>query len=298
MDYKKIFRSRKMRLRILRCLSWIPDSLMIRLQYRIHMGRKLHLNNPQRYSEKIQHYKCYYRNPNMWRCVDKYEVRNYLHERGLEKYLNELYGVFDSVFDIDFDKLPKQFVVKTTDGGGNLEVYICRNNNEQARSEIIERFGAFARREKKSPGREYAYYGIKRTRIIVEKLLTDADCPDDGINDYKFICCNGKVACIVVDVDRNILHKRNFYNRQWENLNIGSDCPQIDREVAPPVNLDEMISLAETLSEKFPQVRVDLYNIKGKIIFGELTFYPWSGYVQYNPDSFDFELGDKFIIDY
>ena len=88
MDYKKIFRSRKMRLRILRCLSWIPDSLMIRLQYRIHMGRKLHLNNPQRYSEKIQHYKCYYRNPNMWRCVDKYEVRNYLQERGLEKYLN------------------------------------------------------------------------------------------------------------------------------------------------------------------------------------------------------------------
>ena len=120
MDYKKIFRSRKMRLRILRCLSWIPDSLMIRLQYRIHMGRKLHLNNPQRYSEKIQHYKCYYRNTNMWRCVDKYEVRNYLQERGLEKYLNELYGVFDSVFDIDFDKLPKQFVVKTTDGGGEF----------------------------------------------------------------------------------------------------------------------------------------------------------------------------------
>lgn len=298
MDYKKIFRNRKTRLYILQLLSWIPDIWMIRLQYWIHTGRRLHLKNPKRYTEKIQHYKCFYRNPIMWHCVDKYEVRSYLQERGLEKYLNVIYGVFDSVYDIDFDKLPSQFVVKTTDGGGNTEVYICKENNKKNREEIVRRFGNFANREKKSPGREYAYYGIKRTRIIIEKLLVNAMNPDNGVDDYKFICCNGRVLCIVQDVDRNILHRRNFYDCQWNNLHVGSDCPPINREVEPPGNLKEMIELAEKLASEFPHVRVDLYNVNNQIVFGELTFYPWSGYVQFTPDSFDFELGDKFVINY
>lgn len=298
MNYKKLIPSRSIRLKILSLLFWVPDTWMIRLQYRIHMGRSLHLRNPKRYTEKLQHYKCFYRNPDMWRCVDKYEVRNYLTEKGFQRYLNELYGVYNSVYDINFDLLPNQFVVKTTDGGGNTEIYLCRDNNEKSRAEIINKFGQFDHREKKSPGREYAYNGIKQTRIVVEKLLVDMTNPDNGVNDYKFICCNGKIACIVLDVDRNIGHKRNFYDCQWNNLHIGSDCPQIKREVIPPVNLSEMINIVEQLSKDFPQVRVDLYNIDGTIIFGEMTFYPWSGYVQFDPDSFDFALGDKFQINY
>lgn len=298
MDYKKIFRSRKTRLYILRLLSWIPDVWMIRLQYWIHMGRVLHLKHPKRYTEKIQHYKCFYRNPTMWRCVDKYEVRKYLQERGLEKYLNTLYGVFDSVYDIDFDKLPKQFVVKTTDGGGNTEVYICKENNDEARKEIISRFGSFAQRKKKSPGREYAYYGIEKTRVIVEKLLVNPIAPACGVDDYKFICCNGRVACIVLDVGRNVEHRRNFYDSKWNNLRVEAEYPQTDKTISPPSNLQEMIVLAETLAKEYPQVRVDLYNLDGQIVFGELTFYSYSGYIQFTPDSFDFELGDKFMINY
>ena len=93
-----------------------------------------------------------------------------------------------------------------------------------------------------------------------------------------------------------ILHKRNFYDEAWNNLNVTSDAPACDREIPKPENFDKMMEIASKLSEDFPFVRVDLYNVSGKIYFGELTFYPWSGYVQYTPDKFDFELGEKFVL--
>lgn len=281
-----------MRLQLLQYLSWIPDRLMIRLQYYIHQGRCLHLKKPQRFTEKIQHYKCYYRNPNMWKCVDKYEVRNYLIERGLEGYLNEIYGVFDSVYDINFDKLPNQFVVKTTDGGGSTEVYICHENNGKIHTEIINRFKHFTGRVIKSPGREYAYYGIKKTRIIVEKYLEDELNLSKSIIDYKFFCFNGIALFCQVISNRETNETIDLFDREFNHqaglVGLNEKAHNSVHPIAKPLNYDKMIEVAETLSSDFPFVRVDLYNLQGQIIFGEMTFYPASSYGHFTREDFDF----------
>lgn len=292
--YKKIIRSPKMRKRILDALCFVPDELMLKLQYRIKLGRKLDLKNPERFTEKVQWYKLHYHNPLMRQCVDKYEVRKFIADKGLQDILVALYGHYEDIEQIKFDSLPDQFVIKTTNGGGGLNVAIVTDKKKFLASEDKTKLKAQPFLEN-SGGREWAYYGLE-PGIIVEELLINNDNPSAGVNDYKIFCFNGKVECIVVDVDRYIGHKRNFYDAQWNDLHIASDCEAVDREVPMPKNFEAMKRIAEKLSEDFPFVRVDLYNINGKIYFGELTFYPWSGYVQYTPDSFDFILGNKFVL--
>ena len=129
------------------------------------------------------------------------------------------------------------------------------------------------------------------SRIIVEKYLEDENSQEHGLTDYKFMCFDGKPQVVVLDVDRYTVHKRNFYDTDWNNLHVGSDACAIDRDIVKPKKLNEMISIAQQLSSDFPFVRVDLYEVNGHVIFGEMTFYPWSGYVKYYPDDFYFELG-------
>ncbi len=294
MDYKKIFASRKSRERILKFLRFIPDAQMIKVQYRIKTGRKLNITNPQRFTEKLQWYKLNYHNEDMHQCVDKYMVRNYIKEKGLEENLVPLYGHYTNISQIDFEKLPDQFVIKSTNGAGGLDVVVVKDKKN-----FLKTIDNFEFETKpflpNSGGREWPYYGLD-AGIVVEKLLINKDNPEAGVNDYKFFCFNGRVECIVVDVDRYVDHKRNFYDSKWNDLHITSDCKAIEAIVPEPGNLSEMMRVAETLSSDFPFVRVDLYNVDDKVYFGELTFYPWSGYVNFTPDIFDYELGDKFTI--
>ena len=294
MNYKKIFKSQKLRFTILNLLSWIPDKTMIKLQYRIKLGRKLNLKNPQRFTEKLQWYKLYYRNPLMHKCVDKYEVRDYVKSKGLGDILNELYGVYDKPEEIDFDKLPKKFVIKTTAGSGGQNVYVCDDKSKLNKEKLIKTLKYWLKlNPKKSFGREWAYEGCSN-RIIIEKYLEGNDEGLTGINDFKFFCYNGKVEYIVFDGDRYIKHKRNFYDKNWNYIDIQSDCDKLGDSVKKPKKLKEMLKIAETISEGFPFVRVDLYCINKTVYFGEMTFYPWTGYVQYSPDSFDYDLGKVF----
>ncbi len=294
MDYKKIIKNRKTRFYILKVLSFVPDSIMLKIQYRIKLGRKLNLKSPQRFTEKLQWYKMHYRNPIMHQCVDKYAVRKFVKGRGLENTLVDLYGHYKSIRDVDFESLPNSFVIKTTHGGGGLNVVVCTDKSNLNLDEVREKLDFKEKRvEYNGGGREWAYYGLK-TGIVVEELLVNKDNPEAGVNDYKIFCYNGKPKFIVVDVDRYIGHKRNFYDADWNNLYVTSDCPASDREIEKPKNYDEMLKIAATLSKGFPYVRVDLYNIEGKIYFGEMTFYPWSGYVRYDPDEFDKDAGNHF----
>lgn len=289
--YKKIIKSQQIRFSILRTLKFIPDTIMLKIQYWIKLRRKLNLKNPQRYTEKIQWYKLFYRNPIMIKCVDKYYVREYVKSKGLEEILNEIYFVVDSPEKIDFKKLPEKFALKVTNGS---ETNIFCKEKSKLDIEITKRkLYEFLNMVNASAGREWAYEGSSKL-IIAEKLLEDDSTEDGSISDYKFLCFNGKPYYIIYDCDRFVGHKRNIYDLNWNNLKIGSDCPQTNREIQKPKNLETMIKIAKKLSEDFPAVRVDLYNIKGKIIFGELTFYPWSGYVQFSPDSFDLEVGKLF----
>lgn len=291
--YKKIFRNKKLRFKILSMLRFVPDQQMLKIQYYIKHGKKLNLKNPERYTEKIQWYKLYYRNPVMKQCVDKYKVREYIEEKGLESILNDLYGSFKNVNEINFELLPDKFVLKTNNGSGTN--IFCKNKADLDLEEIRKNFDAFFKQSNSSAGREWVYKDIEPV-IIAEKLLEDKNQKDNSICDYKILCFNGKPEYIVYDVDRFTNHKRNIYDTNWNDLHIASDCPCYNKKIERPENLEEMLSVAKILSEDFPAVRVDLYSIDGKIYFGELTFFPWSGYVNFNPDSFDFELGNKFTL--
>ena len=289
--YKKIIRSQKVRMSLLKMLSFVPDKWMIHLQYYIKLKRKLDLKNPKRFTEKLQWYKLYYRKPIMTQCVDKYAVREYVEKCDLSNILTKLYGVYNSVDEIDFSVLPEKFIIKTTNGSGTN--IICTNKYELDLEQTCKKLKDFMNRPTISAGREWAYYDVPN-KIIIEELLEDTDNPYGGVNDYKFICFNGKAYCVVVDVGRMTFHQRNFYDMNWERIDVESDHENFEPDVQKPVGFEQMVEIAQKLSKGFPFVRVDLYNVGGKIYFGELTFYPWSGYVQYKPDSFDFELGEQF----
>lgn len=298
MDYKKIIKSQKLRFFILRLLKFIPDSLMLRLQYRIKLGRKLNLKAPERFTEKIQWYKLNYRNPLMGRCVDKYAVREYVKSKGLENTLTVLYGVYDNAEDIDFTLLPQKFVIKSTDGGGGENIFICKDKSHLDISQVVKTISGWKNKKNIDAGREWAYTCIKKSRYVVEEYLENEEDSESPISDYKFFCFSGKPYCIAYDIDRYTEHKRNFYDIKWNNLNILSDCPNFsDICGLYPEGLDEMLKAAEMLSTEFSFVRVDLYYVNGRVYFGELTFYPWSGYVKFAPDEFDFTLGRQFITD-
>lgn len=290
MDYKKILKNQNTRFAILKALSWVPDSIMLKFQYWIKMSRWCNLKAPKRWTEKLQVYKMYYRNPLLSQCVDKYDVRKFVESKGCANNLVKLYGVWDHAIEIDFSKLPTSFVLKTTNGGGGEDVVLIRDK------EKCDLSGKVAFLDKKrvkevNGGREWAYTGIFKPRIIAEELLVNKENPEAGVEDFKILCFNGEPHYIIVDKDRYVDHKRNFYTTSWERVNVTTDHEQFETSYPEPTNLKEMLDVARKLSADFPFVRVDLYNIEGKIYFGELTFYPWSGYVQFTPDEFDFTLG-------
>lgn len=294
MDYKRIVRSSSMRQSILNILRFVPDKPMIQFQYRIKTGRKLDLKNPKRFTEKLQWYKLYYRNPVMVECVNKYAVREYVKSKGLENILVPLYAHYKWVEDVEWDRLPESFVIKTQHGGGGLNVIVVPDKSKITVEEVISKLHYSHEKVKAhGGGREWAYGGVD-TGIVVEELLINREKPEAGVNDYKIFCYNGHAKYVIVDVDRYIGHKRNFYDRDWNNLHVTSDCPAADKENERPENLDAMLRVAEKLSEDFPYVRVDLYSVDGRVYFGELTFYPWSGYVQYTPDEWDYKFGGDF----
>lgn len=290
--------TRKIKYIIAKLLFFIPDSLMLRIQYRILLNRSLNLKNSKRFTEKIQYYKAYYRDPDMLCCVDKYLVREFVKERlGTAKYLNTLYQVCNRADQIDFDVLPNKFVIKTTDGGNGDNVFICTDKSNLDRRKVAKLVNSWRNKQYYLISREWAYQGAKQSMIIVEKYLESDENKDGSIDDYKFLCFDGKFHYLWLDKDRYSNHKRGFWNKDLHFLgNVKSDQPTFETEVMLPTNIGEMILIAEKLSSGFPFARIDLYNIKGKIYFGEITFYPWSGYVQYTPDNFDYELGACFNI--
>lgn len=291
MDYKKLLPSQKIRFFILKLLGFLPDNMMLPLQYRIKMGRRCNLRNPKTWTEKLQLYKMYYRNPILGRCVDKYEVRHYIEEIGLGDTLVKLYGVYDNAGDIDFNLLPKSFVLKTTDGGGGNNVVIVRDKSLLETDSLRRELNSWINVKDVNPGREWAYTRITKSQIIAEELLVNPSDPDAGIEDFKILCFHGEPKYIIVDKDRYTEHKRNFYDVEWNRVDVTTDHEQFDTPYPQPENFEKMLETAKMLSKDFPFVRVDLYNLSGKIYFGELTFYPWSGYVKFEPEEFDTHLG-------
>lgn len=244
-----------------------------------------------RWTEKLQIYKMYYRNPLLFQCVDKYNVRKFVESKGCASNLVKLYGIWDHATDIDFTNLPTSFVLKTTNGGGGEDIVLVRDKEKNNLKDIVS-FLERKRVKEVNGGREWAYTGISKPRIIAEELLINKEYPEAGIEDFKILCFRGEPYYIIVDKDRYIDHKRNIYTTSWERVNVSTDHEQFETPYPEPLNFQEMLDVARKLSADFPFVRVDLYNVEGRIYFGELTFYPWTGYVQFNPDEFDYTLGE------
>ncbi|MEK4158202.1 ATP-grasp fold amidoligase family protein [Paenibacillus sp. FSL R10-2779] len=295
MDYKKIIKNQKVRLMILNALNFVPDKLMIKVQYKIKTGKKLDLEKPKRYTEKLQWYKIFYRDPIMAQCADKYSVREYVKSKGLSDILNVMYRVYDDVSEIDLNELPNEFVLKTTNGGGGNNVILCRDKRTFDDKENKRLLTSWLQPKKKNGGREWVYYNSK-VKIIAERLLPLDE--NNDLPDYKFFCFYGKVYCLYTMIDYTENHsngKLGFYDSNFNKLPYRRmDFMPIDKYLEIPKNFKRMIEIAELLSKDFPHVRVDLYNINGEIIFGELTFFNASGYTKFEPDEFDFILGEQF----
>lgn len=295
MDYKKIIKSRAIRIKIMQAMSFVPDKWMVSLQYKIKTGRKLNLKNPQRYTEKLQWYKMYYRDPVMKQCVDKYEVRKYVEECGLGSILNECYGVYSSPDEIDFGKLPDSFVLKDTLGGGGNSVILVPDKSKLNIEQVKQQMAQWVAESTsvKHPGREWVYDEMPH-RIVAEKFIS-SNPETGGLIDYKFFCFGGRVACLYVMGNRENGLKVGIYDRNFRKLDayISYD-EKMETEAQKPENFEEMCEIAEKLSAKFPHARIDLFDQNGVIAFGEITFFSGSGYTLFNPDEFDFQLGDFF----
>ena len=293
MNYKNLIEDRNRRLKILSLLNWVPDKVMIKFQYRLKTGRKLNLKKTIRYTEKLQWYKLYYRDLLMAQCADKYSVREYVRSKGLKNILNEIYGVYDNANEIDFDKLPNKFVLKKTNGGGGNDVLICKDKSRFDVKDALKKIEKWTEIESNGVGREWVYYKIK-PRIIVEKFI---ESENDDLIDYKFFCFRGEPYYLYV-IDGRKLGKEiklGIFDLEYNQLPyFRGDEERMLKAPDKPKNFGQMINIAKKLSSDFPHVRVDLYNIRGNIIFGELTFFDGSGYQTYEPDEFDFIMGDKF----
>ena len=267
---------------------WMPDRLYLELMYWRTFGRVPDLGNPLRYTEKLQWLKLHDRNPLYHKLVDKATVKPYVAAIIGEEHMVPTLGVWDSPAEIDWDALPDRFVLKCTHDSGST--IICRDKASFDRDAACRRLIAGLRKDYYKPMREWAYKGVK-PRVIAERYL------EGEINDYKFFSFGGVPGFLYVASDRfnaDEETKFDFFDMEWNHLDIRNGHPNAAVPPERPACFEEMKRLAAELSKGIPQVRVDFYEVDGKALFGEYTFYHMGGFVPFDPDSADFMMGEMF----
>lgn len=245
------------------------------------------LKNPKTYNDKLRWIMIHVRDDLYHVLVDKYAVRNYVRDKAGETYLNNLMGVWEKAEDIDFGSLPNKFVLKTSHGSGwNI---LCRDKGQLDVNKSIGRLKQWMGRDYYDHSKEWAYKGV-RPRILCEAYIEDPN--HDTPNDYKIHCFNGRPRFIQVDFDRYEDHTRNYYDVEWHLMPMTRSHRNHPENLDKPVNFDEMLSVAMKLSENLLYARVDLYNVSGKILFGEITLYPGSATEKYSPEHYNLLLGE------
>lgn len=259
-------------------------NLTTKLIHKKYIGYYPNLKDPKTITEKLLYIKKNYRNPLMVVCADKYEVRNYLTEKGYGHLLNDLIGCYESVEDIDWDSLPDQFVLKATHGSNMM--WICDDKKTLDKAACIKEMKRWLKIDYSLICNEWQYKEMK-PRIVCEKFLSNGS----GLDDYKIHCYNGKPTYIQCDTGRFTHHVKTYYDTNWEYSEVYETGFEEKNHLPKPEQLDELLKIAEDLSSPFPYVRVDVYLYEGKIIFGELTFFHKSGFVNYNGS--DMEMARK-----
>lgn len=271
-------------------LNWMGDKFFLKCAFRFSMGYSLNLKNPKTFNEKLQWLKLYDYKPEYDNLVDKYEVKKYISEKIGSEYVVPTYGVWNSVDEIDWNSLPNQFVIKTTHGSGGHDVFICRDKSIFDIEDCKAKLRLSMSQNTYWFGRERPYKNLK-PRIMAEELLV-AKCGD--IEDYKVHSFNGIPEFLLVCRDRysELGLTEDFFTDKWEHLDVKRPThPNASVNISRPKELDEMLELAERLSKGIPFVRSDFYVAASKVYFGELTFYPASGFVPFEPEEWDEKWG-------
>lgn len=261
--------------------------LATKVEFRLKTGYWPDLENPKTFNEKLTWMKFFWYDQLAVQCADKYAVRDFVRKRGLENILNPLYGVYEKVDEIDFPGLPGAFVLKVTNGCG-LNI-ICKNKQELDWEATKEKIRHWQKGNYYQHNLEWVYRDIK-PRIVCERFIETPDGKPP--KDYKVFCFNGEPKMLFVATDR-IDHqtKFDFYTLNWEHIPVKNHYPNASELAQKPERLEEIIAMSKILSKGFPHVRVDFYIESGEIIFGEMTFFHFSGNVAFEPFKYDLEFG-------
>ena len=274
-------------------LGKVPAEAFLKQMYRIKMDRELNLENPVLYTEKLQWLKLYDHRPEYTRMVDKYEVKQYIADRIGEEYVVPLLGVWERAEDIDFEALPERFVLKTThDSGG---IVVCKEKGSLNIPEARKKLSHFLKRQYYDHNREWPYKNVK-PRIIAEAYMEDS--AQGELRDYKFFTFGGEPKVLYIAQGRGGGQETvaEFFDMEFNHLPF-----TIDHDMAPvppekPQNFELMKRLAAKLSEGTPQLRVDFYEVDGRVYFGEMTFFHCSGMERFHPEQWDRIFGDWVIL--
>lgn len=299
MDYKKIVSSKELRFKILDMFSWIPDEPWLKLLYRIKNGYWMDFKHPKTFNEKLQWLKVYGFRPEYTQMVDKHGVKEYVTKKIGAEYVIPTLGVWDRPEDVNWEDLPKEFVLKTTTGGGSFGVWIVKDKDtfdrEQFVKEVYARYPKIGKPHKKRVGafREHPYDDVHE-RIIAEQLMKEDNVIKD-LQDYKFYCFNGEPHYCQVIRDRSTQETIDFYDMDWNHMSfvgLNPECKNGTTPVPCPVNLENMKRVCRELAKDIPFARIDLYEVNGKEYFGEITLYPAGGFGTFTPSEWNMKLGD------
>ena len=275
-----------------RMLDWVPDRAFLGIQYFLKLGRPLHLKHPALYNEKLQWIKLYDRDERYKVFVDKLAVRDYVRETVGEQYLIPEIARYDRAQDVQWDRLPPRYALKCTHGSScNIVQDGSLSGERFARQKA--RLVQWMKDDWFYLSREWPYREVK-PRILVEQFL---EGPDGQVPyDYKFLCFDGEPKYIIVDVDRykdgGDGHRRNFYDLNWVKQEVFNRHPGYDGPVERPQCLEEMIQVARKLSQGLRHIRIDLYQVGGRVYFGEMTFFHGCGLEVFRPRAFEAHLGE------
>ena len=267
---------------------WMDDRTFIRWEYFSGMGKFPNIDDPRTYNEKLQWLKLHDIHEEYAQLVDKCEAKKYVAKKIGEEFIIPTLGVWDSFEDIDFGQLPKEFVLKTThDSGG---VVVCKDKRKMNLSDARRKIVKSLNHNYYYEHREYPYKNIK-PRVVAEKYMVDESGTE--LKDYNFFCFDGEPKMLLIVSGRGTDQRQDFYDIEFNLLPVHrKEHPNSGIIREKPVGYDDMVKLAGSLSLGIPHVRVDLYNINGKIYFGELTFFSGSGNIPFEPEEWDYKIGE------
>ena len=277
--------------------QWLPEETYIKLLFRLKMGYSLNLNNPNSFCEKLQWLKLHDHNDFYTTMVDKYAVKDYVARIIGNEYIIPTLGVWNSPEEIDWDVLPNRFVLKTTHGGGSSGVIICNDKKSLNKKTVMDRLRVSMRQNIYKYYKEWPYKNVI-PRIIAEEYI-ESSCKEKGLSDYKWYCFNGEPKFCQVIQDRRDNETIDFFDVEWQHqefVGLNPMCGPAAVCPSRPVSLETQLFIARKLSKGLPFVRIDLYAVRNRVFFGEITFYPASGFGAFSPTQYNEILGQMILL--